>query len=493
MERLPALLKSINAGNLKKDQKKDAAKIIYDLAVKEENRDNLGQNSFLLDTLLSFVNDDNDEDYIILQTKTYSCGALWSLSLSPNNRVTIAKHPSLLESMVLALSNDGHIEKANRSKSASGILNNIATDSQAAAIARESGVNELLLEKLKTFVGSADSAPNSSIFCHLLKPLIRLSCYFESALQLKNAGAVSVLTKLFPLMKNENEDELLPIVSTVLILGRDETHNSEIALDQYVVKVVQLLDQTIHCKDGDPWSLSNFGLKVLLGSCVALSVSSANKAFLIEKTNLLDLLILVLRKYVENAPAMVYKPDSGSVVHPGGGGDDKESAELAILVLCQLSLHFEDKVELGTYMTNDSGLSELLEAAIGLSESRSHRLGPDAIHGSRLLIGYLKKAHRVRRSTISIALFPGINTPPKSTDNSPSGTPSHKKKHVMLSYAWAQQELVIEFGKALKKKGYEVWRDQEGSALVQKMSGNTCECMAGTVTLYLSLFYDKLL
>ena len=320
MERLPALLETIKTGNsLTKEQQKDAAKAIYDLAVKEENRSSLGQNSDLLELLVTFINNENDDDYVILQTKSISCKALWSLSFGDtSNRVSIAKHPNLLKTIILALSKDGHTEKANRSESASGILNNIATDRSAAAIAIDSGIHEMLRDKLKTFVDSAEGTSSSSIFCHLLKPMVRLSRYSESALQLKHAGAVPVLTKLVPLMKNGNEDELLPIVSIVLILGRDETHNSEIPLNDYVGKVVNILEQTIKCKDGDSWSLNNFGLKVLLGSCVALSVSSANKPFLIQ-TSVLDLLIHVLRMYVDDSPELQYAPEPNSVVRPGGG------------------------------------------------------------------------------------------------------------------------------------------------------------------------------
>ena len=489
MERLPALLDTIKSGAPTKDQKKDTAKAIYDLAIKEKNRLSLGQNSDLLEVLVSLINNDDDDDYVILQTKSTACKALWSLSFGDTtNRVSIAKHPNLLRSTILALSKDSHMEKAQRSESASGILNNIATDSNAAAIAIGSGIHEMLLNFLKTMVDSADasSVSSSSIFCHLLKPMVRLSRNSESALQLKHAGAVPVLTKLVPLMKNDNEDELLPIVSIVLILGRDESHNSEIPLNVYVSRVVQVLDQTLHCKDGDPWCLNNFGLKVLLGSCVALSVSDAHIPFLIQ-TTVLDLLIVVLRMYVDGATELQYAPEPRSVVRPGGGGDDEESAALAIEVLCQLSLHFEDKVELGKYMTKGSGLSDLLEAAIGVPESRSHRLNSEAIHGARLLIGYLKEAHKVRL-TISTSLLPDINNLQSTELLSPSVSPSKKKKHVMLSYCWAQQHLVIEFGTRLKNKGYEVWRDQEGSSLVPAMSGNTDERMAGNT---LSLPFDK--
>ena len=127
-------------------------------------------------------------------------------------------------------------------------------------------------------------------------------------------------------------------------------------------------------------------------------------------------------------------------------------------------------------MTKESGLSNLLEAAIGRPESRGHLLNIEAIHSARLLIGYLKDAHKVR---LTISTLPDINNPQTTEVLSPAVSPSKKKKHVMLSYSWAQQKFVVEFGEVLKSKGYEVWRDQEGSALVPAMYGNTDERMAG--------------
>ena len=53
------------------------------------------------------------------------------------------------------------------------------------------------------------------------------------------------------------------------------------------------------------------------------------------------------------------------------------------------------------------------------------------------------------------------------------------RKHVMISYAWgAKKELAVALGAELRSLGYEVWRDEEGSAIVPSMSGDTDERMA---------------
>ena len=86
-----------------------------------------------------------------------------------------------------------------------------------------------------------------------------------------------------------------------------------------------------------------------------------------------------------------------------------------------------------------------------------------------------------------IDVVPDISQP---TMSSAVEVASPKKQHVYLSYSWAQKDFVVEFGKALKNKGYEVWRDEEGSSLVPPMSGNGFERIAGN-SLAFSLSYDK--
>ena len=56
------------------------------------------------------------------------------------------------------------------------------------------------------------------------------------------------------------------------------------------------------------------------------------------------------------------------------------------------------------------------------------------------------------------------------------------RKHVMISYAWgAKKELAVALAAELRSLGYEVWRDEEGSAIVPSMSGDTDEPMAQAI------------
>ena len=48
-------------------------------------------------------------------------------------------------------------------------------------------------------------------------------------------------------------------------------------------------------------------------------------------------------------------------------------------------------------------------------------------------------------------------------------------KHVMISYNWEQQELMLKIRDTLKNSGYKVWMD------VDKIGGSTLEAMASAV------------
>ena len=49
--------------------------------------------------------------------------------------------------------------------------------------------------------------------------------------------------------------------------------------------------------------------------------------------------------------------------------------------------------------------------------------------------------------------------------------------HVMFSYNWDHQELVLEVFRVLKSKGIDIWVDVQGSSRLGKMAGSTDEMM----------------
>ena len=67
---------------------------------------------------------------------------------------------------------------------------------------------------------------------------------------------------------------------------------------------------------------------------------------------------------------------------------------------------------------------------------------------------------------------------PVSTRNEPL----HSMPHIMFSYNWDHQELVLEVCSVLKSKGVDIWVDVQGSSCLDKMVGSTDEMMIKATT-----------
>ena len=92
MEKLQTLIESAKAGT--ENQKNDTAKAIYDQAIKEENRQTLGQKVAVLEALVSLISDDRDNNYTILSEKSFDYKALGQEPLVFSHLREVAKLPS---------------------------------------------------------------------------------------------------------------------------------------------------------------------------------------------------------------------------------------------------------------------------------------------------------------------------------------------------------------------------------------------------------------
>ncbi len=62
--------------------------------------------------------------------------------------------------------------------------------------------------------------------------------------------------------------------------------------------------------------------------------------------------------------------------------------------------------------------------------------------------------------------------------------------HVMFSYNWDHQQLVLEVFRVLKSNGIDIWVDVEGSSRLGKMAGNI-DAMMTKVTAPRSAFVQR--
>ena len=190
-----------------------------------------------------------------------------------------------------------------------------------------------------------------------------------------------------------------------------------------------------------------------LQALAELSCSDGNKVIM-GSVRIVQLLARSLRLFVESKPALTLGSSEA-----GGGGEDIPSARYAVSALAQLSFLHESDVSLPTLMPPDLQLPSLLEA-FALS---SKDIGDDARLQARSL------ARRLTPKTLD-SCVPSTQT-----------AASHQRKHVMLSYCWAdtaKPELVRDMGLLLQAQGIDVWRDETGSSLVSPMSDSTDETMA---------------
>ena len=59
---------------------------------------------------------------------------------------------------------------------------------------------------------------------------------------------------------------------------------------------------------------------------------------------------------------------------------------------------------------------------------------------------------------------------------------SAPQKHIMLSYDWfIGKDRVVELGGELRRLGYDVWRDEEGSTILEKMQGASDDKMGDAI------------
>jgi hypothetical protein len=179
------------------------------------------------------------------------------------------------------------------------------------------------------------------------------------------------------------------------------------------------------------------------------------------------LLAQSLRLFVDEKPPLI----SPSGNNAEGGGSDLPSARYAVITLAHLSFLHESDDSLLTLMPPDLQLPSLLEAFAASPRNKS--IPDNALDRSVADIG--DDARQQARSLAKRLSLKTANPSPETL------AAQHQRKHVMLSYCWAdaaKPNLVKALGQLLKNEGVDVWRDEIGSSLVGPMSDSTDETMA---------------
>ena len=377
---------------------------------------------------------------------------------------------------------------------------------------------------------------------YMLSFVMTLSRQPMSMKPLKLEKTLDIMEPIIFHYPTNGSEALKAMIVTAFLVGRDEnTSNILHARPEIITLIVDVLDRTLHGQHGPPLAVQSvvgegggrrdltpankleyrfgtFRLHLLLRAVCVMSVSDANKSQLVASDRLLFLLSQrVIGRYLEDCEEII--PPEDSIQPGGGGGNDVESAELAIETLLQLSFVTDQEAAGGQHtsssdagemtpspsfaMADDNWLLESLDNLLCNSENPQYqKLSHQGIRGviclrSRLatLIDKKKKTlqlhNREENTDELIQQIPSLlncssfsSTTTATTVN--TATPL-TPRHVMISYCWhedAKPALVKELSSHLRDTyGYDVWRDEDGSALLSPLRGSTIEHMAQAVEL----------
>ena len=270
----------------------------------------------------------------------------------------------------------------------------------------------------------------------------------------------SVLEALEPIAKLQDSNGLRALFVISQLIGRDEEDvrfmrgmsllaSQAGALDQ----IVDVLSNNINGRDGRDYKFGNFDLNAVTSAILSLSLSDSNKRIMVQNRQLLLNLVILIKSFVNND--VQFPPaDPQSTNGVGGGGKDSETASNVVETLLQLSFYYQDDENLvREYMTDDLGLRDLLVRFRDLPVEK--KISLEVTKNASHLLTRLQ--HTARPVTTSA---------------------SNGLQHIMLSYASdVKIDNVIHLQQELRRMGYDVWRDGDGSSIVPAMRGGLVERM----------------
>jgi len=289
--------------------------------------------------------------------------------------------------------------------------------------------------------------------------------YRDAAKAMKGAGGGKIVEQY--LSTSSQTLRVYTIISMGFILGFGRSSRSLLrevngATDEMAV----VLKATLEHKS------QIFSVNLLAALALALAIVEANKEFLV-KSSLLESLILILRKFKE-MDTPVKGPKAANAKFPWEASynpaaateEDVEAFVFTIEVMVQLSGYFKNDLDLRVkYMSPELGISELLtdlleKAPVELAapvrdkmRALRNRLVPEAEDEAYAEKVAAETTDFVHHHDTALLVKP------------------QQQQHIMISYSENyKKELVVDLHLSLADLGYEVYRNETGSALVGPMN-----------------------
>eukprot|EP01041_Mallomonas_annulata_P013018 gene13018-27470_t len=289
---------------------------------------------------------------------------------------------------------------------------------------------------------------------------------------MRDAGYIEFLS---PILKFETNRSLYCMIVLCFLIGKEENSaaaNYIRSNSANIESVIDALSNTVNRIGGNGYGYGIFSFQIITKAILTLSISDANKLILSRQKVTIPL-VKVLTDFLSE--------DEGDI--NGGGNQDIISAEYAVETLLQLSFTFESDEDLRAgdlFPRHDGSLEYFTSLLTQLSSSQSRFSDPSRIITSNLLSRLVNSPSTSPRSHSNTNI-----TTLHSTTTAANVNPSHSS-HVMISYCWGNRskpENVKALTNCLRQMQYDVWRDEEGSRLMEAMSGATEACMAQAIEL----------
>lgn len=360
-------------------------------------------------------------------------------------------------------------------------LMNIAKDRESIKGMLAAGVHSEALRHLAETYGDAllmrKQASGTYLYGFTLVTLMNMLQWPEARDAIKAAGAVDFFKTCF------EHDSLMGLYCAVImafLVGNDESGNSAGLLQSSpstLERIADCLANTTNRVGGDGYNYGIFSLGLIASAVQNVCINDSNKRYF-ATPRVLKILTQILDDFSSNK-------ESGNV---GGGGDDVESAQTSVEILLLLSFVFEDDAELRGFMSAETGVLAALRSfyqVIG-----EYKTSADAQQTCGLLLKrltpppvFLPFESSSTRAQASLATDDCVSQQlPSTVEEQVSAQPTHAK-HIMVSYCWQDKPNVIKLCAALRGRGHDVWRDEDGSSVLEGMGGATQDRMAEAVEL----------
>lgn len=503
-------------------QRITALKKLWDYSEKNENKRLLAAHQLgLLKELAIVINEDTG------QARLNACGCVWFLSRDDKISYTLAD-PSLkmLLSLMKTVKEPNNADNLNAKIAALSALGNIAllTETHPSLLAPDIDLFRVMIRisrehelqtrqmSIKFLASMAKMATNETInvmisagvltlLAHLLKEigsdesrwvdksdgnccgrwcimLVMYVCrYRDAARSMKTSGGGKIIEAF--LTTSSQTLRIYTIIGMGFVFGYGRSNRSLLMERKGAIdELVTVFKTTLESK-------SQIFTCCLLASCtLSLSLVPGNREIMVKST-ILELLLAILRRYqVLDKP--VTGPKAANAKFPWEAAynpnaatpEDVETVEYCIDAMVQLSQFFKNDMDLRVkYMSPELGISELLTVLIDRSpvdlgssykkkmkELRT-RLAPeaeDSVYADQLAAETVEHENHI-----------------DSSNNAEKAS----AQHLMISYSKEyKKELIIDLELSLRDLGYEVYRNEVGSALVGPInSSNITERMPEAV------------